>query len=110
MKTPPKIPLIRSSSFAEALSTPARKTKWSDPHRLEGSQSLRFANAWKSQLRMLRVKGLWNDVADRLKSIYVSLTDDDLLLKQGDEENLMGRLQQKLGKTSHEIRRLIASL
>lgn len=59
---------------------------------------------------MLRVKGLWNDVADRLKRMYGSLTDEDLLLKQGDEENLMGRLQQKLGKTSHEIRRLIASL
>ncbi|MBK7259644.1 MAG: CsbD family protein [Ignavibacteriae bacterium] len=110
MKTPARPTLIRSSSFAEALSTPSRKTKWSDPHSLEGSQSLRFANAWKSQLRMLRVKGIWNDVTTQLKRLYASLTDEDLLLKQGEEENLMGRLQQKLGMTSHEIRRLIASL
>ena len=110
MKTTNKIALIRSSSFAEALSTPTRKTRWVNPDRLEGSQSLRFANAWKSQVRMLRVKGIWNDVAEKLKTLYASLTDDDLLLTQGDEENLMGRLQQRLGMTSHEIRRLIASL
>ena len=59
---------------------------------------------------MLRVKGIWNDVTTQLKRLYASLTDEDLLLKQGEEENLMGRLQQKLGMTSHEIRRLIASL
>ena len=110
MKTTNRMTLIRFSSFAEVLSTPSRKTKWANPDRLEGSQSLRFANAWKSQLRMLRVKGIWNDVANKLKQVYISLTDDDLLLVQGDEENLMGRLQQKLGMTPHEIRRLIASL
>jgi uncharacterized protein YjbJ (UPF0337 family) len=110
MKTTNRITTIRSSSFAEAQSTSARKTKWAGPDRLEGSQSLRFANAWKSQLRILQVKGIWNDVANKLKQLYVSLTDDDLRLIQGDEENLMGRLQQRLGMTSHDIRRLIASL
>jgi hypothetical protein len=101
---------IRSSSFAEAQRTSTRKTKWAAPDRLEGSQSLRFANAWKSQLRTLQAKGIWNDVANKLKQLYVSLTDEDLRLIQGDEENLMGRLQQRLGMTSHDIRRLIASL
>jgi hypothetical protein len=42
--------------------------------------------------------------------MYVSVTDEDLLLAEGDEENLMGRLHQKLRMTPHEIRRLIASL
>jgi hypothetical protein len=110
MKTTNRIAPIRSSSFAGARSTSTRKTKWAGPDRLEGSQSLRFANAWKSQLRILQVKGIWNDVAIKLKQLYVSLTDDDLLLIQGDEENLMERLQQRLGMTSHDIRRLIASL
>jgi uncharacterized protein YjbJ (UPF0337 family) len=110
MKTPNRIMTIRSSSFAEAQSTSTRKTKWAGPDRLEGSQSLRFANAWKSQLRVLQVKGIWNDVANKLKQLYVSLTDDDLRLIQGDEENLMGRLKQRLGMTSHDIRTLIASL
>jgi len=110
MKPTPRISLIRSSSFAEALSTPSRKTRWVNPDRLEGSQSLRYANAWKNQLGILRAKGIWNDVASKLKQLYDSLTDDDLLLIQGEEDHLMGRLQQKIGKPSHEIRRLIASL
>jgi uncharacterized protein YjbJ (UPF0337 family) len=59
---------------------------------------------------MLRANGTWNDVAKKLKQLYAGLTDDDLLLKQGDEETLMGTLQQRLGLTSHEVRRLIASL
>jgi uncharacterized protein YjbJ (UPF0337 family) len=110
MKTTNKISTIRSSSFANAPSASSRKTKWASPDELQGSQSLRFANAWKNQLRILRVTGIWNEVAMKLKQLYVSLTDDDLLLIQGDEENLLGRLQEKLGITSHEIRRLIASL
>ena len=108
--TPNSAPLIRSSSFAQALTTPGRKTMWQDPHKLEGSQALRYANAWKSQLKLLQVKGIWNEVANKLKHLYASLTDEDLLLSHGDEENLMGRLQRRLGMTSHEIRRLIASL
>ena len=36
-----------------------------------------------------------------------NLTDDDLLFKEGKEEELLGRLQQKLGKTQTEIRQLI---
>jgi uncharacterized protein YjbJ (UPF0337 family) len=110
MKTTDRITTIRSSSFAEAPSTYSRKTKWANPDGLEGTQSLRFANAWKNQITALRVKGIWNDVANKLKQVYASLTDDDLLLVQGDEENLMGRLQQRLDMTPHEIRRLIATL
>lgn len=102
--------LIRSSSFAEALNPASRKTRWPDPDRLEGSQSLRFANAWKNQIRRMQAKGMWNDVANKLKQLHVSVTDDDLLLTQGHEERLMARLEQRLGMTSHEVRRLIASL
>jgi uncharacterized protein YjbJ (UPF0337 family) len=85
-------------------------TRWADPDGIEGARSDRFANAWKNQITALRVKGIWNDVAHKLKQMHVSVTDDDLLLAEGEEENLMGRLQQKLRMTPHEIRRLIASL
>jgi uncharacterized protein YjbJ (UPF0337 family) len=110
MKTIPKNPLIRASTFNENPGTSSRTTRWMNPDGLEGTPSVRFANAWKSQLTSLRVRGIWNDVANRLKEMYASLTDDDLLLVQGDEENLMGRLQQRLGMPPHEIRRLIATL
>ena len=39
----------------------------------------------------------------KLKQRYAQLTDDDLLYLEGKEEELLGRLQQRLGKTRAEI-------
>jgi uncharacterized protein YjbJ (UPF0337 family) len=56
------------------------------------------------------LKGNWNEIAGKLKQQYANLTDDDLLFKEGKEEELLGRLQQKLGKTKEELRKLIAKI
>ena len=56
------------------------------------------------------IKGNWNEIAGKLKQQFASLTDDDLLLKQGKEEELLGHLQQKLGKTKSELRKLISKI
>jgi len=56
------------------------------------------------------IKGNWNEIAGKLKQQFANLTDDDLLLKQGKEEELLGRLQQKLGKTKSELRKLLAKI
>jgi uncharacterized protein YjbJ (UPF0337 family) len=56
------------------------------------------------------MKGNWNEIAGKLKQQFADLTDDDVLLKEGKEEELLGRLQQKLGKTKEELRKLIAKL
>ena len=56
------------------------------------------------------MKGNWNEIAGKLKQQFANLTDDDLLFKQGKEEELLGRLQQKLGKTKEELRKLIAKI
>jgi uncharacterized protein YjbJ (UPF0337 family) len=56
------------------------------------------------------MKGNWNEIAGKLKQQFANLTDDDLLFKQGKEEELLGRLQQKLGKTKSELRKLIAKI
>ena len=56
------------------------------------------------------LKGNWNEIAGKLKQQYADLTDDDLLFKEGKEEELLGRLQQKLGKTKEELRKLIAKI
>jgi uncharacterized protein YjbJ (UPF0337 family) len=55
----------------------------------------------------LSIKGNWNEVAGKLKQKYADLTDDDLLFIEGKEEELLGRLQKKLGNTKEEIRALI---
>jgi len=59
------------------------------------------------------MKGNWNEIAGKLKQQFANLTDDDLLFKQGKEEELLGRLQQKTWedqvRTSQADREDIAS-
>ena len=56
------------------------------------------------------IKGNWNEIAGKIKQKYADLTDDDLLFTEGKEEELLGRLQKKLGKTKDEIRHLIEKM
>jgi uncharacterized protein YjbJ (UPF0337 family) len=61
-------------------------------------------------MNKLNVKGNWNETAGKLKQKFANLTDDDLLFKEGKEEELLGKLQQKLGKTKEQVRDLIEKL
>jgi len=56
------------------------------------------------------MKGNWNEIAGKLKQQFANLTDDDLLFKEGKEEEVLGRLQQKLGKTKEELRKIISKI
>jgi len=56
------------------------------------------------------LKGNWNELKGKLKKSYADLTDDDLLYDEGREDELYGRLQQKLGKTKEEIQKLFKDL
>jgi hypothetical protein len=38
------------------------------------------------------------------------LTDDDLTYAEGEDDELMGKLQKKLGKSAEEIRRILEGL
>jgi uncharacterized protein YjbJ (UPF0337 family) len=38
------------------------------------------------------------------------LTDNDLLLEEGKEDEMLGKLQTKLGKTKEEIHKLLSEL
>jgi uncharacterized protein YjbJ (UPF0337 family) len=52
----------------------------------------------------------WNDQKRRLKQKFIMLTDSDVLLVEGKHDELIGRLQIKLGKTKVEIQKLISEL
>ena len=58
----------------------------------------------------LQMKGSWNELKGKLKQKYGTLTDDDLTFAEGKDEELLGRLQKKLGRTKEEIREEIESL
>lgn len=57
----------------------------------------------------LQIKGAWNEIKGKIKSQYADLTDDDLLYEEGQEDQLIGKLQQKLGKSRDEVIKLIKS-
>ncbi|WP_445731109.1 CsbD family protein [Mariniflexile sp.] len=57
-----------------------------------------------------QIKGNWNELKGKLKQKYAILTDDDLLFSEGKEDELVGRLQEKLGKTKEEIHTLISDI
>jgi uncharacterized protein YjbJ (UPF0337 family) len=57
----------------------------------------------------LIVKGTWNTVKGKLKQAYGNLTDDDLKYEEGKEDELLGRLQQKTGKTKDDLKKWLRS-
>jgi uncharacterized protein YjbJ (UPF0337 family) len=61
-------------------------------------------------MNSLKLKGNWKEVAGKLKQQYANLTDDDLLFKEGKEEELLGRLEAKVGKTKEQLRKIISKL
>ena len=61
-------------------------------------------------MNVLKYKGKWNDVAGKLRQKYKTLTDEDLVLEIGKEEELLGRLEAKLGKTKEDLHQLIGSI
>jgi uncharacterized protein YjbJ (UPF0337 family) len=58
----------------------------------------------------LQMKGSWNEVKGKLKQKYGQLTDDDLTFAEGKEEELLGRLQKRLGRTQDELRAEISDM
>jgi len=58
----------------------------------------------------MNLKGHWNEIKGKLKQKYGQLTDDDLAFAEGKEEELLGRLQQRLGKSKEDVRAEIERL
>jgi len=58
----------------------------------------------------LKLKGNWNEIKGKLKQQYGDLTDDDLLYEEGKDDELLGRIQQKIGKSKDELIKWIERL
>ena len=58
----------------------------------------------------MQMKGTWNEMKGKLKQKYAELTDDDLTFVEGKEDELLGRMQQRLGKSKDDLRREIEEL
>lgn len=58
----------------------------------------------------LKLQGNWNEVKGKMKQAYADLSDDDLKREDGKDDELFGRIQQKLGKSKEEVIKWIQSL
>jgi len=58
----------------------------------------------------MNLKGHWNEIKGKLKQKYAQLTDDDLTFAEGKEDELLGRLQKRLGRTKEDVRAEIERL
>jgi uncharacterized protein YjbJ (UPF0337 family) len=56
------------------------------------------------------LKGDWNEMKGKLKQKFAMLTDSDVLFVEGKKDEMLGRLQVKLGKTKEEVQKIIAEL
>lgn len=81
-----------------------------------GRASLKYSEAHRNgrvrtqDMNELTLKGNWNEVKGKLKQKYGQLTDDDLTFAEGKEDELLGRLQKKLGRTKEEVRRELSEI
>ncbi len=57
-----------------------------------------------------KLAGNWNVVKGKLKQKYGNLTDDDLAYVEGQEDELLGRIQKRTGKTKEELKKFIDDL
>jgi len=51
----------------------------------------------------LKLQGNWNETKGKMKQAYADLTDDDLTYEEGQDDEFVGKLQQRLGKTKDEV-------
>lgn len=56
------------------------------------------------------IKGNWNETKGKLKQKYGELTDDDLRYVEGKEDELVGRIQKKLGVGKEEAEKIIRDI
>lgn len=58
----------------------------------------------------LTIDGNWNELKGKLRQQYAMLTDQDLEFAIGKKEELLGRLETKLGKTKEQLQELLSNL
>jgi uncharacterized protein YjbJ (UPF0337 family) len=59
------------------------------------------------KMNTTEAKGNWNEQKGKLKQKFANLTDDDLMFAEGKKDEMLGKLQIKLGKTKEELHKIM---
>jgi uncharacterized protein YjbJ (UPF0337 family) len=82
---------------------PARKNSW---HLL----CIIIIKTKNMHSKELKLRGSWNEIKGKIKQQYADLTEDDLRYEEGQDDELVGRIQKKIGKTKEQVIDWIQSL
>ena len=55
----------------------------------------------------LKNKGRWNIAKGKLKQKWASLTDDDLEYAEGQQDELVGRIQKRTGESRETVEKAV---
>ncbi len=58
----------------------------------------------------MSIKGYWSQKKEKLKIVYPALTDDDLTYHIDNEDEMIEKLQYKIGKPKNELYEMIIRL
>jgi uncharacterized protein YjbJ (UPF0337 family) len=58
-------------------------------------------------INSIQGKANWNYQKGKLKEKFAVLTDNDLLYEQGKKDEMLAKIQIKLGKTKEELDKII---
>jgi uncharacterized protein YjbJ (UPF0337 family) len=64
----------------------------------------------KQFMDKLEIKGNWNKWKGKIKQAFGNLTDDDIKYEEGKDDEWLGRMQEKTGKTRDELVKWLKSL
>ena len=53
------------------------------------------------------LKGIWEEQKGKLKQSFANLTDDDFLFAEGKKDEMLGKIQEKVGKTKEELHKIM---
>lgn len=56
------------------------------------------------------VKGMLDQQKGKLKQMFANLTDDDLMFAEGKKDEMLGKLEIKLGKPKAELDKIMLAL
>ena len=58
-------------------------------------------------MNTLEMKGNWNVIKGKLKQRWAKLTDNDLRYTEGQEDELIGRIQKRTGETREAVAKVL---
>ncbi|MCX6867710.1 MAG: CsbD family protein [Verrucomicrobia bacterium] len=59
------------------------------------------------EITKLEIKGDWNITKGKLKQKWAKLTDDDLQYVEGKSDELLGRIQKRIGESREAVEKAV---